>query len=104
MASGDDDSRFSPLDRAVFAGLRDGDGVIVDTQTAFYFGLNKTAAFLWAELQKLREVTVGQLADVLCGKFEVARADAERDVQEFLVHVVKFGLARRVSGAEQPAR
>jgi hypothetical protein len=86
---------YTALDQAVFAGLQDGEGVIVDTRSAFYFGLNKTAAFLWDKLQKEKDVTALQLTDALCARFEVSREDASRDVEEFLRHVVEYGLARR---------
>jgi hypothetical protein len=95
MPSWGDDTVFSAADQAVFAGLQDGEGVIVDTKSAFYFGLNKTAAFLWEKLQTDRQVTAAQLTDALCGRFEVTRDQAAHDVEEFLKHVVEFGLAKR---------
>lgn len=105
MASGGetlgDDSQFSASDQAVYAGLTDGEGVIVDTKTAFYFGLNKTAAFLWEQLQG-RTATVAELAEALCARFAVDRSTAERDVRDFLSHVVESGLARRQDRAPHP--
>jgi hypothetical protein len=95
MPGGSDDTVYRALDQAVFAGLQDGEGVIVDTKSAFYFGLNKTAAFLWDKLQKEKHVTIGGLTDALCAQFEVTPADARRDVEEFLGHVVEYGLAER---------
>src|SRR3954468_8049361 len=99
MASGGDDKGVSTVavyravDQAVFAGLQDGEGVIVDTKSAFYFGLNKTAAFLWEKLQKEKEVTAASLVDALLARFEVSREDAVKDVESFLAHVVEYGLA-----------
>src|SRR4051812_46184539 len=98
MTSGGDDKAFSVYqvaDRAVFAGLQDGEGVIVDTQSSAYFGLNKTAAYLWEVLQKDKEVTVAHLVDVLCARFDVSRDAATSDVESFLRHVVEYGLAKR---------
>ena len=99
MSSGGDDTggtaAYAAVDQAVFAGLQDGEGVIVDTKSAFYFGLNKTAAFLWEKLQKDREVTSRQLTDALCARFEVTPAQAKEDVESFLRHVVEYGLAKR---------
>lgn len=83
----------------MFAGLKDGEGVILDTQTTAYFGLNKTAAFLWERLQEAREISVADLARALCARFVVDEAQAVRDVQEFLGRVVKYGLARRIPAA-----
>jgi hypothetical protein len=89
-----DDSVFCAVDQAVFAGLQDGEGVIVDTKSAFYFGLNKTASFLWEKLQQ-EASTAGALADALCGRFEVSREQAKADVEDFLRHVIEYGLAKR---------
>jgi hypothetical protein len=97
-----DESRFSAvaLDSAVFAGVKDGEGVIVDTQTAAYFGLNETAAFLWKVLQESgTSITQIELVDALLEEFEVERAAAEGDVRDFLAHVIRYGLARRVESA-----
>jgi hypothetical protein len=117
MASGGDDTAFGATsgaapgvdgaasgvyvvgEQAVFAGLQDGEGVIVDTRSAFYFGLNKTAAFLWEKLQKEKEVTAAQLTDALCARFEVTRPKAAEDVESFLRHVVEYGLAKRRENA-----
>jgi hypothetical protein len=81
----------------VYAGLGTGDGVIVDSQTAYYFGLNRTAAFLWERLQG-GQATQRQLVSALLERFEVDDAQATRDVQEFLRHVLEYGLIRQVAG------
>jgi hypothetical protein len=100
VATTGDESRFSAVERAVFAGVKDGEGVIVDTQTAHYFGLNESAAFLWRTLQEAgSEVSEAQLVDALLGEFEVEREAARGDVREFLAHVIRYGLARRVDAA-----
>jgi hypothetical protein len=94
-----DESRFSVTDQAVFAGVKDGEGVIVDTQTAHYFGLNESAAFLWKTLQEAGTgLSQTDLVGALVSEFEVEPAAAEGDVREFLAHVVRYGLARRVEG------
>ena len=66
----------------------------MDTDAASYFGLNRTAAFLWEKLQETGAVTAAKLAEQLCERFEVQPADAQRDVERFLDQVVDFGLAR----------
>lgn len=89
------DSRFSVASQAVYAGLGDGDGVIVDSKTTFYFGLNKTAAFLWERLQN-SQATAAELVAALLVRFEVESSQAERDVKDFLAHVIEYGLVRQV--------
>jgi len=91
-------SKVALKERAVFARLADGDGVIVDTETAFYFGLNKTATFLWQRLQESNGATVDELASALCAAFAVERAQAERDVSEFVEKILQNALATRVNG------
>src|SRR5689334_1865991 len=85
--------RVATENRAVFARLVDGDGVIVDTRNAFYFGLNRTGAFLWERLAQ-GGATVGELADALVERFAVERPDAERDASDFIGRLVENGLAK----------
>ena len=84
--------RVAAENRAVFARLVDGDGVIVDTRNAFYFGLNRTGAFLWERLAQGGGATIGELADALCERFAVERAEAERDATDFIARLVENGL------------
>ena len=77
----------------MFARLVDGDGVIVDTRNAFYFGLNRTGAFLWERLAQ-GGATVGELADALVERFAVEKPEAERDASDFIGRLVEHGLAR----------
>jgi hypothetical protein len=87
--------RFSPTDQAVYAGLTDGDGVIIDSQTTFYFGLNKTAALLWERLQT-GHASAGELVDLLLQRYQVSQVQAAQDVHDFLAHVLEYGLVRKV--------
>ena len=90
-------SKVALKERAVFARLADGDGVIVDTETAFYFGLNKTATFLWQELSRPDGVTISDLTAALVRRFAVNAADAERDAIEFVEQILQHGLAACVN-------
>ena len=85
--------RYTLAPRAVFAGLRGGEGVLVDTETAFYFGLNRTATFLWSRLVDAREATAADLTRALVDQFEVEASTAETDVDGFLHRVIELGLA-----------
>lgn len=83
--------------RAVFARLHDGDGVIVDTVTAFYYGLNRTASFLWDELEGKQEVNERDLVAALCQRFDVSAELAEKDVATFLTQLERYGLVGRAT-------
>ena len=87
--------RYQAVDRAVYAGLGDGDGVIVDAQTALYYGLNRTAAFLWERLQKGPGATSEALASAVVERFAVDQTSATADVAEWLRRVEELGLVRR---------
>jgi hypothetical protein len=100
----DSPARWSGKPSAIFARVADGDGVIVDSATAFYFGLNRTAAFLWELLQSRGSLSAGELARELEQKFEVSTLEAERDVAEFLARLVEHGLAVSVMGAQVGSR
>jgi hypothetical protein len=94
--------RLVPGERAVFARLADGDGVIVDTKTAFYFGLNRTAAFLWQFVQEAGGgVTSEQLVDALCQKYAVEPAQARQDVAQFLERLQEHGLVHRLNNSQE---
>jgi hypothetical protein len=92
-----------PAQRAVFARLKDGEGVIVDTATAFYYGLNRTGVYLWEALGEQKAagdtgVPRGQLVRALCDRFEVETDEASRNVDEFLGQLEQFGLLVRTGG------
>ena len=93
MSSGTVGGRYVAVPHAVYAGLQSGEGVIVDAQTALYFGLNKTAAFLWQSLKERGDATPEDLVQALVARFEVGPDDARRDVDAFLTHAVSLGLA-----------
>jgi PqqD family protein of HPr-rel-A system len=88
-------TRLMPGQAAVFAQLQGGDGVIVDTNTTFYYGLNRTAAFLWQTLQAGPRLSRDQLVDSLCRRFEVSVEVARADVDRFLGQLERYGLVER---------
>ena len=102
MSQASGDGHFVVAGSAVFAGLSSGEGVIVDAQTAFYFGLNRTAAFLWQTLKERGETTPTALAESLLARFEVAPDEARRDVEHFLASAVTMGLARELKSPSAP--
>ena len=85
-------TRLMPGQTAVFAPLQGGDGVIVDTNTTFYYGLNRTAAYLWQTLQQGPRPSRDQLVASLCRRFEVSVEVARADVDQFLGQLERYGL------------
>ena len=58
------------------------------------YTLNRTAAFLWNLLDQER--TVGDLADCLCARFEVAPDRARSDVAACCQELMSFGAIEKV--------
>ena len=55
--------------------------------------LNATAAFLWKEVDGRESFTVEDLADLLCGEYEVDRETALRDSQTLARKWIEAGIA-----------
>ncbi len=65
-------------------------GFLFDTTTGHTYTLNKTGSRI---LRTMIEGTeIGNVADDLCERFEVAREVAERDVEQFLVRLSDLGI------------
>jgi hypothetical protein len=92
--------------RAVYSRLADGDGIIVDIESAFYYGLNRSASFLWQEIQSHPDgVTRPELTRSLCHRFRVTPDDAARDIEDFVKRLASRELvtvSASTPGAAQP--
>ncbi len=67
-----------------------GEVVIVAPSRREMHQLDEVGAFLWKELEKPR--SAGELADAVCGEFEVERDRAGKDVRAFLAELGEKGL------------
>ena len=56
--------------------------------------LNKTASFIWQRLEKPQDII--QLAKLLCQKFDVATAAAQKDVRAAVQKLTKLKLIKLV--------
>lgn len=70
----------------------DGEAVLLDLDTETYFGLNETAARLWALLTTAP--TVGRAIETMLEEYEVPRETLEHDVDILVERLVAAGLAR----------
>lgn len=59
-----------------------GEGVLVDLNTKKYFQLNETAMVVWRGLEKGK--TLGEIADDITGRYEVALDNATRSVERIV--------------------
>lgn len=67
-----------------------GEGILVDLNTKKYFQLNETAMVVWKGLEQGK--TVGQIADDMTAKYEVALDNATRSVQRILDNFQSYKL------------
>jgi hypothetical protein len=72
----------------------DGDAVVVDLRTGYYFSLNRTATLVWLGLKEGRDLqeTVGRIVE----EFAVDRLTAERDCQTLIEELASRGLLEPV--------
>jgi hypothetical protein len=68
----------------------EGEIVAVDVQTSEYLAINRTGAVLWRALDA--GATADQLTERLVDGFDVERAAARRDVNEFVALLAARGL------------
>lgn len=55
---------------------------IVDMSTVFT--LNESAVWIWTELQKMDQFTLGTIAEILMERYEVSLNQAEKDAEKLL--------------------
>lgn len=66
------------------------EAVILGADAGQYFGLNEVGARVWELVQ--HPVSVSTIRDTLCGEYEVAPEECERDVVELLNELSRNGL------------
>ena len=75
----------------------DREAVILNLNSGVYFGLNEVGARVWALLQEPAPHTVAEIANTVCGEFDVEPEACLRDVHALLEQFQAAGLLE-VSG------
>jgi hypothetical protein len=83
------------------ARVLDGEAVIIDFTTGFYFGLNPTATALWLRLQEGPRSADG-LSAALAAAYGADPGDVATDVRFFLEGMAAEGLVATTGEAEIP--
>lgn len=73
----------------------DGKGILVDLDSGFYFSLNKTGQFVWAQIDGERSIS--DISRKLVDQFEVEEATAIQDCLELAEQLMGQGLLVAVS-------
>ncbi|ARA94403.1 PqqD family protein [Rhodothermaceae bacterium RA] len=69
----------------------DGEAVLLDIQTSYYFGTNEVGRFIWERLKE--GATIPALVAALQEACEVDEAVLRQDVREFVGQLLDRGLA-----------
>jgi coenzyme PQQ synthesis protein D (PqqD) len=67
-----------------------GEGILVDLNTKKYFQLNETAMVVWKGLEQGK--SVGEIADDITARYEVAPDNATRSVERILDNFQNYKL------------
>ena len=84
-----DDAVVARTDESLSTTL-DGEAVLLQPEGGMYYGMNEVGTLLWERLEE--PATVRDLRDALLSEFDVDRAVADRDLQDFLADVEAAGL------------
>jgi hypothetical protein len=71
----------------------DGEIIALDLTSSLYFTANRTGTLLWSSL--VDGARLGELTSLLIENFEIADADARRDVSNFIVLLDSHSLLER---------
>jgi hypothetical protein len=82
-------SRVVATDRQVACQVG-GEAVVLHLDDGIYYGLNEVGARIWQLVQK--ELTVGDIVDVIVAEYEVERAECLSDVQELVAGLLEHKL------------
>jgi hypothetical protein len=70
----------------------DGEAVVLDMESNTYYGLDSTGARIWQLIQQPRRFS--EICDTLLSEYDIDAINCAREVDEFINHMVKMGLAR----------
>lgn len=78
-----------------------GETLVLNLSRYSYYAMSETASVLWKALE--RQASVGSLADLVCGSFDVERELAIADVCSFLAELEGQGLVEGADSASAAA-
>jgi hypothetical protein len=96
-------SHFRPREEEVASKVIDGEAIIINLANGVYYSMDKVGALVWDLLQAghtLEEVIVG-----VTGRYDVARDQAESNVQDLVLELVQENLMVSMeNGTAAPAQ
>lgn len=80
-------TKLSRAPDVLFSPLADDEGVLLSMEAGLYFSLNKTAVAVWNAIE--RDQSLGELVNLLTGKFKVTPEQATVDLQALLTQMIE---------------
>lgn len=71
----------------------DGENVLLNLATGYYFRLNQVASYIWPLLNGQHHL--GEIVDRVVARFRVSQRQAQRDVQDFIGQLLAEKLIRK---------
>lgn len=90
-------TRIRPNETALATTI-DGETVILETESGTYYGLNEVGTFVWSRLSEAEGCSLESIRNALLEKYDVAPAECEHDLEQFLEQMVAKDLLRLEDG------
>jgi hypothetical protein len=84
------DTTLVPVAEIVLTPLADGEGVLLDVDSARYIRLNKTALVIWTAIE--RGEPIKAISRALLERFDVNEEQADETLQSFVDELIKENL------------
>jgi PqqD family protein of HPr-rel-A system len=86
--------RVEKSSQTVFTPLEDGTAVLLNLNTLFYYGLNRTGAALWQQIEESGGLTLDELARAVCERFDIEDQAARQAIHDFLDQLEQYKLVQ----------
>jgi len=80
----------------VFTALPDGTGVLLNIETLLYFGLNRTGAAIWREIDQTGTAALEDVVHSICERFDVDPGSAKGQIGRYLEELARLRLVELI--------
>lgn len=86
--------RIEKGSKTVFTPLEDGTAVLLNLDTRAYYNLNRTGAAVWKQIEDAGAVTLDDLLQSTCDRFEVDEESARETLGRFIEVLERYRMVR----------
>ena len=91
--------RLQPRNADIASKVMEGEAIIINLANGVYYSLDRVGGLVWEQIVAMR--TGEEILDVVVGRYDVARAHAQADLERLVDELVAEGLVAPYDG-EQP--